>query len=811
MRITVLLFLATLTLAGCKSEEEKAADYFASGQTLISAGDTDRGLVELRNVFTHAPFHKEARKLYADTLVARGEVVEAYSQYLRLIEQYPDTADVRQILADLAIQNNDWEEAERHGREAIRLAPGVAAVEAIRVALDYRAAVVAKDDAARATLAAEAQALLATLPDSAISRRIVIDQLVQGPSPADALPMIEEALSRDPKSLEYHMMKFLLLAQTNQAEATGEQLKTMFNLFPDNAEVRSSLIGWYMAAGDHDGAEAFLRTLAGAPTENLSYHLGLIQFLQKWRGSEVARGELSALIEANKGGENAQMYASLLASMDYDAGNQPQAITALQAILATAQPSDQTRGIKAMLARMLDATGNRVGARALVEEVLTEDRTNPSALKLRATWGIAGDSIDTALLDLNTALEKAPRDPEVFTLLALAQERGGNPDRTGELLAKAVETSGAAPAESLRYAAFLNGQSNARLAETTLTTAWRLAPDNPDLLRALADLFISQLKWTQAQTAVDLLNKLPNPDTILLQAAILSGQNRADEALALLKDHIAKTPDASQAVMAVVQTHSNLGQQPEARAYIDTLLAKSPEDRNLRLLAAGLDAQLGLLPQAIATYRDLIASDPADEPPVRLLHDILAASGQRAEATAVLDAGLVAQPDARSLRFLKAGEAERDGEIEQAITLYEGLYAEDSTDIVVANNLASLLASYRDDTETLKRAEAIARRLRGNPNPAFQDTYGWIAFRNDNNYGALAHLEPAARGLPEDALTQVHLAMLYEKMGRDADAVAQFDRALTLAAKSGQSGLPQMKLATSRRDALQAKRDGGNP
>jgi tetratricopeptide (TPR) repeat protein len=153
----VLALLAALALAGCESAEEKAERYYLSGMELLAAGDEERALVEFRNVFKYNGFHKEARKVYADTVLKQGKVQEAYSQYLRLIEQYPDTPEVRLTLAELAIARGDWEEAERHGSEAVRLAPDAPGVPAVALALAYRKAVMDRDEAARATLAEDAR------------------------------------------------------------------------------------------------------------------------------------------------------------------------------------------------------------------------------------------------------------------------------------------------------------------------------------------------------------------------------------------------------------------------------------------------------------------------------------------------------------------------------------------------------------------------------------------------------------------------------------------------------------------------------
>lgn len=801
-RLLILpLMIAVFSLAGCKSAKEKAEDYYQSGLALLKQGDEDRAMVEFRNVFKYDGFHKDARKTYADVLRKEGNLAEAYSQYLRLIEQYPDTAEVRKILAEMAIDSNDWTEAERHGRAALQLAPQDPAVQAIGLALDYRAAVMADDEAGRAKIADEARALLATLPDSRVLHRIVIDRLISGPDPMAAMPEIDAALKADPKSLEFQMTKFRLLAKSGDVQGTGDQLKLMVDLFPDVAQVKGALIGWFMSQKDYDGAEAFLRKQAGDPTGPTVDHLALIQFLKTSRGPDAARAELQALVKANAGMPNADLYASLLAALDFEAGKKDEAIATMQAVVKAAKPSDQTRNIKDALAGMMDQTGNRVGARALVEEVLAEDPSNVAALKLRARWFIQDDKAGDAVADLRTALDQSPRDPEIATLLASAYERDGSLDLAGDQLAKAVEMSGSAPAESLRYAAFLMRQGKGgKVVEAVLTNARQVSPNNPEILRVLAEYYIKDSQWTRAQEIVDALAALNLPERQTRQrelaAAILLGQNRLDESLALLQAQVAGGDQSSSAVMTIVQAEVRSGKTAEARAYLDELLAKSPQSHDLRMISASLDAMIGQTDRAVATYRALIAENPADEQPVKMLYELLAGAGKTEDAAAVLDAGIAAQPKSFNLRWAKAVALEAAGRIDDAIAIYEQLYAEDSSNTVVANNLASLIASWRDDDASLARAEIIARRLRGLQVPGYQDTFGWIAFRRGNMDEALSHLEPAARGLPGDALTQFHLGMLYDKLGRSADAARQLELALALADRAGiRDKLPQMKLA----------------
>ena len=808
LRFLVLpLVLATaLTLSACKSAKEKAEDYYQSGLTLLAAGDEDRAMVEFRNVFKYDGFHQAARKTYADVLMKEGKVEEAYSQYLRLIEQYPDTADVRQILAEIAIRNGNWDEAERHGREAIRLAPDQPGVQAIQLALAYRTAVVANDDAARTKIAEAAKALLARLPTNKVARRILIDRLISGPTPADALPVLDDGLKQEPSALEYHMLKFQLLAKANDAKGTGDELKSMVQLFPANAEVKGALISWYMMQKDYDGAEAFLRQLAGADDGPADAHVALIQFLQTARGPDAAKAELEKLMAANAGNPaNAQLYGAMRASLDFQDGKTAEAVAAMDAIVKAAAPSDQTRRIKTTLAHMLDATGNRVGARALIEAVLADDPANVDALKQRAIWLIADDKAGDAIVALRAALGQSPRDPQILTLMAAAYERDGSLDLAGQQLARAVEVSGSAPADALRYAQFLMRQNKPQVAATVLTNAHQVNPANPDILQALGQFYIGQSQWPQAQDAVDALKalKLPPDQSHAeeLQAAVLAGQNKVDDSLAILQAQVAKGGPTDLSVAMIVQTQIQAGKLAEARAYLDGALKTAPKDVALRLLGASLDAQMDKPDLAESAYRKIIAEDPKSDVAVRMLYGLLQAKGRSADATQLLDTSLASQPGSSTLRWIKASELEHAGKVDEAIAIYEALYTEDSSNTVIANNLASLITTYHDDDASLARAETIARRLRGLQVPAFQDTYGWIALRRGNLDEAVPHLEAAAKGLPKDAVTQFHLGMLYDKQGRTTDAITQFELALSLA---GQAQLPQMAMAKTALDRLKA-------
>ena len=796
-----LTFILFGTLAACQSSEEKAEDFYQSGLALLEAGDLDRAALEFLNVFEHNGLHKDARRKLADLRLEQGDVAAAYGQYLRLIEQYPDTPDVRLILAEVALDNGDWDETRRHGLAALELVPEDPRAQSLGAALTYRDAVEAQDTDARQAAFDTARALLEADPSDDVSRRVVIDHLLRSDTPFDAMGEIDRALQDDPENYGYNMMRLRLLTQVGNMAAMGTQLQRMVALFPEDEDLSRSLIGWYLAQGDMAGAEAYLRELAGDPTGPTEGHIAVVQLLQTAQGPEAAKAELDRLAEANAGTPNGETYRALSAVLRFELGEQDAAIATIEEIVGAAEPSESIWRIRNILARLLLATGNQVGARAQVETILAEDASNVEALKLRAGWAIDDDRAGDAIVDLRTALGQEPRDAEILTLMARAHEREGSLALAGERLALAVDVSGAGAEESLRYAAFLQREGRPAAARTVLSDARTANPRNIQILSELAQLLLGEESWVQAQ---DIANDLRAIDTPAaqeaansLQAALLLGQNRIEDSLSFLKDKIAQGDGNTNAIAQVVQIQLQSGNTEGARSYLDEALQADPGNPTLRLLSANLSAVSGDFTTAEAGFRALIDDFPEAEGPVLRLYNLLVSTGQAEAAEAVIDAALAAQPTSMNLRWIRAGKLEQAGDIDGAIAIYEEMYATNSNAVTIANNLASLIATHKDDPESLDRAATIAKRLREFSVPPFQDTYGWIAYRQGNYDEARRYLEPAAAGLPDDPLVQYHLGMTYAALAEVDKARETLTRALEIA---GDSPLPQFDRA---RETLQ--------
>ena len=784
-----ILLSVTLLLSACESSEERAQKHYESGVALLEDGDVVRAMVEFRNVLQLNPTHKDARLAIARTHLANGDRQAAFGAYAALVENYPENVEGHIELSEIAFLERDLETASRHGLAVKELEAENQRATVVIDAIDYIDARKGGDESKAAEIAAVVSEFLVNNPSNQIARQVVIEHLISVGDFDKAMPAIDTGLEYEPEDFELLMAKMRLQVQENDLAGVEETLKKLVATFPENLDLQRMLFSFYLENDDLDGAEEYLRELADAPEAEAGDKMVIVQFLSQYRGIEAARAELNRLIDA---GEEDLSFRVMLASMDYEEGKSDQAIAEIEALLVDAEPGDATRNTKVLLARMLIDTGNPVGARARVEEVLGADPGHVEALKMQAAWLTEEDKPGEAIVALRTALASAPEDAEIMTLMGLAHERAGARELAGERYAVAVDVSDSAVPESLRYAAFLAVDERFDAAIAVLQKALERAPQNIDLQSNLALMYIRERDWNRATRIVWSLRAMDTEAATTaanrIETEVLSRQERTEDTIAFLEGLIEDGDNDAATLMALLQNQVRDGRLDAATELLEERLKDDPENPDLRFLRAGLYTLSDEADKAEAEYRQLLDEFPGNDRILSTLYSRLIANGRGDDANALIEETLEQNPEARAALLIKASRLESDKDFEGAIEIYERLYATDSGNLVLANNLASLITTHRNDKEGLDRAFAIASRLRGTDVPPFQDTYGWIEYRRGNYDEALAYLEPAAAGLPEDPFVQYHLAMNYIALERVEDARAALTRMLEL---ESDSELPQ--------------------
>ena len=787
-KLVLLLFIA---LAACKSDEERAEEYYQSGLSLLEAGDVDRALVEFRNVFARNPRHHDARLTYANAQRARGELADAYGQYLRLVEFVPDHAEGLIALSQIAILSEGWEEAERYGPRAAALLPDDDRTQVIQAMLDYRTAMIANAPADAPT--AVARAALEKNPQSLIARKIVIDATLETGNLPAALDLVETGLDIAPDRGEFHQLRVAILREQGDTVGAQTALEQMAAQFPENPDIQRELMRWYIGNQDLASAEAYLRDLAAAPDAGEAEKVTVVNFLRQTQGNDAARAELERLIASEE--DNAR-YRGLRAGILFVQDEQDLAISELEDLIDAGGESADIHNYNIILAEFLQSRGEEDKAKERVASVLADDGGNVQALRMQAQWAIAEDDPSRGLILLRQALAEEPRNVQLMLLMAAAHERAGDYGLAGERYALAVEASSQGVEPVLAQTGFLISRGRLDSAQSVIDNALAGNPNNIRLLAMFADVHLRQGDWDQVTRTIWKLRAFDTEAATAaadeVELALLNRQERYEDTQSFLEELIAGGDSSTAAKARLVEAQIRAGKLDEARAFLDAELAANPEDPTLQFLAADILVLSEKPAEGEERYRALLATYPGSEQILGRLYGLLLSQGRDAEATAVIEDVIAQEPGAIMANVIKSSMLETSGDFEGAIAILEPLYAANSNNLIVANNLASLISVHRQDAENLDRAYAIAARMKGTDVPAFQDTLGWIAFRRGDIAEALSYLEPAAAGLPEDPLVQYHLGRAYHAAEDFTAARDALSRALELA---GNSPLSQFESA----------------
>ena len=782
----VVLSGAVVALAACQDDSARAEDHYRSALAFLEEGDTVRADVEFRNVFQADGDHVEARKRYAQMLRDTGDLEHAYRQYLRLVEQDPDFVAARVALAEMALEQQNWEEVRWHGGRVLEMDPDAPGASVIALNIDYVAALEAEDEAARREIAEQAATRFAEDPDNPFLRRLVIDTLLRDGDFDAAIAIVDTALANTPDERALHHTRLQILAELGEQEPLEAQLRTMIERFPEDDQLPGVLLRFYVSRDDIAGAQTLLTDLAGSAADAVAREealTALVRLRLQREGPDAAIEELDRIIAADP--ETAAPFRALYAVLQFEGGDPEGGIAGIETLLEGELTQIERGRFQIILAQMLLESGNLVGAQRLVDTALETDPGQTDALKMRAAWLIEGDDPDQAIQDLRNVLDDNAEDPAALTLMAQAYSRAGDHELSRDFLSLAMQASGGAPAETIRYATVLMEDERYLIAEEVLVAALRLTPNEPELLRALGRVYLQLSDWLRAGDVERALRAIETEPTRAmadsLRAAILVGRGQVDQAVEMLEAAAADGDSGVGAQAAVVQARLATGDLDGALSYVEDLVAETPDNMDYRQLLAMSYVAVGRMADAEETLGLVTTQDPQRLQAWIDLIRVQDALDREDTARQTLDAARAVHPDAPDLLWVQASYLERAGDIDGAIEIYEELYEMVPNSPVVANNLASLITTYRDDEASLDRAYSIARRLRGTDVPPFADTYGWIAYRRGEFAVALEHLELAAAGLPQDALVQYHLGMTYLALERGEDALARLSRAVDLA------------------------------
>ncbi|MFA5515328.1 MAG: XrtA/PEP-CTERM system TPR-repeat protein PrsT [Desulfuromonadales bacterium] len=284
----------------------------------------------------------------------------------------------------------------------------------------------------------------------------------------------------------------------------------------------------------------------------------------------------------------------------------------------------------------------------------------------------------------------------------------------------------------------------------------------------------------KASDAIAVLDELmakdaKSPAACELKGKILLAAGRYADAIAsfTLLDRIA--PGKGSTWLA--QTYLRSGQLEEAAEVARNLVEKSPQDPAGYLALAAVDEKLGERERAIRMLRDAVSRIDNDSLLRMRLAELLERDGSFSAALEIYQDMVRRDEDFYPAIFAIGAVNERLGNQKRAVDYYQRVLRGDPDFVPALNNLAY---HYAELAEHRREALDMAlRAYRSQPeNPWILDTLGYVFLRNERFDDARRMLEKAAALLPDVPTVHYHLALAYERLGKNDDSVRALRRAI---------------------------------
>jgi tetratricopeptide (TPR) repeat protein len=266
-----------------------------------------------------------------------------------------------------------------------------------------------------------------------------------------------------------------------------------------------------------------------------------------------------------------------------------------------------------------------------------------------------------------------------------------------------------------------------RKAAQQVSEARRLAPENPDVLRAVGSIYLELAAQdaTALATAQEALEAVRQRDPADVESLLTLGrlyldQQQPDRAAAVLRDLIAQAPQQRMAYALLVEALLRAEKGAEAEATLAEILSFEPGSLEARLTLADLQSKRGDHQTAIQTL-SAAPEELRQEPRLRRqLAWALYLNGDMDEALKTVDTLLgkdatATQEENQGLSLLKGLVLTAEGRNAEALELLDRLRQAQPEDLALAQTVARVLQREGRDEEAARVLSEVAERLAAAP------------------------------------------------------------------------------------------------
>lgn len=762
-----LAALAALTLGAtaCASPEDRLQRYMTSGAEYLEAGKLGLANVQYLNALKLDEENVAALRGLASVAEKRGEYEQMFGILQRISRIEPANETVKLDLAKLHLLANDAAKALSLVDEVLAASPRHADALAVKAAIMFRV----QNNAEAVDLAAKALEINPNVPEAVA---VLAGARVLAKDFEGALGVLDAAIARDDKAPVLQLLRVQVLDNLGRTDDINAAYRGLIAQFPDDASYRRLHATSLIAQEKLEEARAQLVEVARILYRQREAKLDVVRIDYRIGGKAKAEATLRGFIAADS--EQDEMRFALGAFLR-DENDLKGAEAAYQEIIdAKDAELDHMLRAKNEIAALRMLEGRRSDAEKIIAEILAADAKNPDALVRRAGFKIDDGEADDAIADLRIAVNERPESVPARLLLGAAYEKKGDFNLAEREFAQAVEAAGRAADASNHFARYLLRQGKRDRAEKTLAESVAIDASSADNLKLLAAIRLEDQNWRGAEQAANALRAVSNADGDVnrILGAVYTGLKDYAGAIDVLTEAHNSDALSGRPLATLIQAFVDSGRGADAEAFLKDTIERNPNQYDARILLAQLERSAGRSPETIETLKAAIKLDPLRPEAYEALYGVLALGGRRLDAGTVIEQAVTVQPDNVGLQVLMADHLIAMDQPDAAIAIYETILAKRPADLIVANNLASLLLE-REDAASVARAAAAAEALKGADNAYFLDTYGWALYRSGRLAEGVAALEQAVEKAPGLVDARYHLGVALLGTGEAARGRAE--------------------------------------
>lgn len=760
---------ALLLTAACGSPKEKEAKYLGEGKELYEKSDLIKSAIQFKNALQINPNGIEAQFYLGLIAEKQHNLPVAAAAFERVSTSDPSHVEANRKAGQYSLMGGDIEGAKRHAKRLIELEPKHSAGHTLLAAALLASGQVPEADK-------EVSTALALAPTDTDALVIAAGVQARQSKPDDALRTIEKGLATNPDSVDLLMVKLKLLFDQKRADDVIAVLRRLHQIDPANPSYTIDLSNQLASSGHLDEAEQMFKEAVSSDNAPDALTSAYANFLISRKSLEEAIKEIRTLADHT----HASKHVLLLNQLYLTAGKLPEATALMTDLQKNAPDLDDRLRAGVELARITAVKGDSKSALDQINAILQQDNTNTTALLLRGSIMLSSQRFDEAIADARSVLRRDINSVSGLTLLADSYAASGERNLAIDTLRDLVRIVPANAGVRLKLASLLSSTSPDEALQH-IEAAIALRPDAIELQLQKAEFLLRTGSADKAEVIGSSLVNNPRYAS--------SGHRIQGEAALVRSDYsraIAELTEAQKAgepfaavVPALVEAYVRSDKAADAETLLRAQIDKNPGDAQSMMLLSRMRVQAGHAKDGEDLLHQAISAQPEDARPYMALLQLLNSQNSNDEALALAGTALAKFPSDHQVATMAAVAADTAEKPDLAKARYEQILAKWPDDLIVANNLAALIAdNWASDRELLDRARKLAEKLRNSTNPLLLDTLGWVLVRQGNFDDATVILQKASSLLPSNQQIQFHYAAAMSAKGLKAKAREAFEKAL---------------------------------